>query len=319
MQTAAVAPFVASRLVHSKTCPANYRSAVPNAASLKAYGVAALVPVGANRTVRQTMEDSTVIEQAVVTHAKWIVAKCAVTMVSAGPISTKGSTSGTALPTGRASSSSSNGNKTLFNWSGWEFDGPGTGQGPYAYAGMDWTVPTAEFGVLSTTRADSVWPGIGTGDSKSDILAQGGTQTTAGPALVQSTYAWTELYPVQPTEVQIANLSINAGDPVGATVFVNAGGGAVIFDVCNGRGTCLRQNVTVPSGGVVKGQNAEFIAERPGIPGGDFSELNNFGTLDVTYASAAAHRDGQFFNSLEQQWLARVLLTRLCIDYCSWP
>jgi hypothetical protein len=158
---------------------------------------------------------------------------------------------------------------------------------------MEWTTPAAEAGVLTTQRDVSIWPGIGTGQSANDVLAQAGTQSTAGPAGVQSTYAWTELYPVQPTEVQITNLPVGAGDMMGVTISAGYLSQTATtattgdFGVCNmTHGTCVTILFTVPSGGKIIGRNAEWIAERPGI-GSGFSELDNFGSVQFTYVSAA--------------------------------
>lgn len=210
---------------------------------------------------------------------QWIAAKCAVTDVTAGPPA-------------RTESTLSNGSKTTSNWSGWQYSGPGTGYNYYNFAAMEWPIPAAEFGVLSTQRDVSIWPGLGTGNSASDVLVQAGTQTTSGPAGVQLTYPWTEIYPVQPTEVQITNLSAPAGDMIFATV--NAGlvyhaQASVQFDVCNETHyQCALINETVPAGGTFTGQTAEFVVERPGITGGAYSELDNFSAEQVTWARATA-------------------------------
>lgn len=268
-------PLVGPQLTHGSGCPANYQSVVPDAASLKAYGAEAFLPAGADKQDREAIENNPTLTWALAHDARWIAAECVVTDVSAGP-------------SGESSAGLANGSKAYSNWAGWQFVGPGTGHPHYGYAGMRWKVPAAEFGVVGTQRDVTIWPGIGTGSSVNDVLAQVGTQTTSGPAGVQATYAWTELYPVQPTEVQITNMPVAAGALVDATVQVNYNytPAHVSFWFCNGQAQCVTINATVPSPGVVTGQTAEFIVERPGI-GGGYSELADFGYEQVNYASAA--------------------------------
>jgi hypothetical protein len=49
---------------------------------------------------------------------------------------------------------------------------------------------------------------------------------------------------------------------------------------------CVDTVFTVPAGGKVIGKNAEWIVERPGIGNGYYSQLYNYGTVNVFYASA---------------------------------
>lgn len=270
---------VGPQLLQDESCPAGFRSVVPDAASLLANGVDALVSPGASDAERHAVENDPVIQWGVAHHAQWIAAKCAVTNVTAGPAD-------------RTHSALSNGSKTYTNWSGWQFTGPGTGYNYYNFAGMQWTVPAAEFGVLTTQRDVSIWPGLGTGDSASDVLVQAGTQTTSGPAGVQATYPWTEIYPVQPTEIQITNLPEPAGEAVFTTVWATPqyhAQATVQLEICNQTHyQCVLIHETVPTGGTFTGQTAEFVVERPGITGGAYSELDNFSAEQVTWAQATA-------------------------------
>lgn len=271
--------LVGPQLIQDSSCPEGYRSVVPDAASLLANGVDAFVSPGASDAERRSVENDPLIQRAVTHHAQWIAAKCAVTNVTAGPAAGAGS----AL---------SNGSQTTSNWSGWQYSGVAPGYSYYDYVAMRWTVPSAEFGVLTTQRDVSIWPGLGTGSSANDVLVQAGTQTTSGPAGVQATYPWTEIYPVQPTEVQITNLPAPAGAVISSLVWVTQMYHAqanVQFSMCNEtHWKCVLINETVPTGGTFTGQTAEFIVERPGIAGG-FSELDNFNYVQVQYAHATAH------------------------------
>jgi hypothetical protein len=264
------------KIEQEQSCPVGVHAIVPGAAAVRARGVAALVPADATVAAAAAIEANPVMRRAASQNAQWVSAlDC-------------------------KSSDRSNGSgvaKTSSNWSGYQYNGIDYNHAYYEQAAMIWQVPGAESGVIGTTRNDSIWPGIGTGASKEDALLQAGTQTVAGPAGYQGTYAWLEVYPTMPTESIIGSLSVDAHDTVGAIVTMNAANEG-FFDVCDyTKNKCaaaeddLSWDSSQKNYGLLTGQEAEWIAERPGIPGG-YSELNNFGSLQISDANGYEERGG---------------------------
>lgn len=260
--SAAVAPSVAA---HEASCPVGISAVVPAAASLKANGVKALIPAVASAAAATALSESPVLQRAVKQNARWVS--------TLGCFDTSAK-SGTGVQ------------RTSNNWSGYSWDGVDWNHQYYNQASSLWFVPTAQSGVITTQRHVSIWPGIGTGASKNDVLIQAGTETVAGPAGYQGTYGWFEAYPVQPTEVGLGQLPVNAGDQVGAIVTVNAANEA-FFDLCNYTSNLcasaeldLSYNTSASNYGLIQAQTDEWIVERSGIPGG-YSELGNFGAVEM--------------------------------------
>lgn len=266
-------PAVASQ---ESSCPVGLKADVPSTAAVAARGAAAIVPADATAQTAAGMAKSEVLKKAAAQNVKWVTSlDCIKSNISNG--------------SGVATTSS--------NWSGYRYQGIDYQHAFYEQASMLWTVPTAESGVAFTSRNDSIWPGIGSGSSKNDDLVQAGTQTVAGPAGYQGTYAWLEVYPTMPTESIISSFKVDAGDIVGSIVDMNALDQA-FFDVCDyTKNVCasaeedLSYTTTAKNYGLLQGQQAEWIAERPGIPTG-LSELNKFGTLQITDAQGYEEEGG---------------------------
>jgi hypothetical protein len=284
LQPAATASAASSDITPSivdqnSSCPLNAQAIVPKAASLRSNGVKALIPAEATAATAAAMESNPVLLKAAAQGARWVTdLGCKATNLTAKlPDQTNSVMQGTGTQ------------YTTSNWSGYQWSGIDANHAYYNQAYMSWVVPTAQSGVSTTQRHESIWPGVGTGNSRDDDLAQAGTETVAGPLGAQQTYGFFEAYPTQPTEVQVSSLTIHAGDDVAAIVTINAAN--TVFwqlcdytsNVCASAKLTLSYNTSSSNYGGVIGQDAEWIIERTGLPTGH-SELGNFGTITISGA-----------------------------------
>lgn len=164
------------------------------------------------------------------------------------------------------------------NWSGYQ-----TNRSSIVGATSDWNVPAVRE-PSNKTVVSSIWPGIGTGNSKTDSLIQAGSEQDGACELGCTThktsyYYWIEIYP-QESEQQITNLSAHPGDNVQTTVGYKASTHTATFVVCdNTQGICAQGSQPIQSGGS-SGSYAEWILERTEACGVhcNYPSLNDFGT-----------------------------------------
>ncbi|MFF9408186.1 G1 family glutamic endopeptidase [Streptomyces anandii] len=188
------------------------------------------------------------------------------------------------------------------NWSGFQASGrPGT----YVGVGGQWQVPHVSGPRPLGEWYAAFWVGLDTG-----VLVQAGTSqrvfTTLSPSggyvRVSNCYGWTQFKPMQPTGVEVTNFPVNAGDVVECDVWMSDNpdygvltpkldGTHAVFVLTNlttGKWT----RVMTPRGStVVRGAQAEWIAERPTV-GGGLSRLADYGT--VTMRAGASRVGGSY-------------------------
>jgi len=168
-------------------------------------------------------------------------------------------------------------NTGMLNWAGY-----GTSTSTTAtYVLMAWTEPTV---VKSSVSAQmSIWPGLGSGKTASDELVQAGTGQSTGPACTVP-YFWYELVPYE-NEVKVGGISVAAGDKVMVVVSFAPGTKTATFDFYNNtKNTYLRMTQKLPSGHAFKGNQVEWIVERPQLSNGSYTALPNFRSVSVTSA-----------------------------------
>jgi len=172
------------------------------------------------------------------------------------------------------------------NWSGYVSNAGGvTG------AEQEWTVPAVREPSTKTV-VSSIWPGIGTGNSKTDSLIQAGSEQDGACELgctyhKTSYYYWIEIFP-QESQQEITNLAAHQGDDASAQVSYTASNHTGTFEVCDyTENSCVQGSQAIQSGGA-SGSGAEWILERTESCGASctFPSLNNFGTETIYNADA---------------------------------
>jgi Peptidase A4 family len=147
----------------------------------------------------------------------------------------------------------------------------------------EWNVPTPTPPAFDgATYYSSFWIGID-GDNSPDVF-QAGVECEAsavGGVVKQNIYLWWEWYPEN--EVQITNFPVESGQTCTLSVTSNSSGNVFLKNLSTGVATAFQ--VTAPTGTLLIGNCAEWIAERPEV-GGSITKLADYGTM--SFSSAAA-------------------------------
>ena len=174
------------------------------------------------------------------------------------------------------------------NWSGYQ-----SGAGHFTDASMEWKVPTIAAPRAHVTTALSIWPGIGTGNTRSDSLIQAGTGFNTvsfgpfGPFTFK--YLWWQIVPQMDDEVIINNLPISTKDQIAVDVSYDPTSHNAMFLICDlSENTCGEQTTHVAGS---SGGTAEWIVERMSFLGPPDS-LSHFGKETITGAGAVQTADG---------------------------
>lgn len=173
------------------------------------------------------------------------------------------------------------------NWAGWEDYWAGPNQ-EFNSVYMSWRVPPVPTAPTSQPEWNSVWPGIGSGESANDLLVQLGTNNASGSAGGDYYGAnfWYELYPMQDEQV-IDNMSIHTNDLVTAQTLWSGPnqGGTASFIICDvTTSVCVYPEETPTAPYSFSGYQAEWIVERPTFDN-EYTALQPFSTINITDAS----------------------------------
>ena len=163
-------------------------------------------------------------------------------------------------------------NGTSPNWSGYAVLNGTTAYsgGSFYFVLADWVVPGASqaFGACTGSWVYSAtWVGID-GYNSSDVL-QAGTESDAycgadGRAVYSG--AWYEWFPIG--EVALTNFPASPGNDIYVEVFSTNSTTGHAYMVNYSTNQAVSLTFAAPAGTVLVGNSAEWIVERPGIPGG---------------------------------------------------
>jgi hypothetical protein len=128
------------------------------------------------------------------------------------------------------------------------------------------------------------WVGID-GYGTNNIVQVGVQQTFSGNPPVLNTVGWWDwLYPGINTGYVIDNFTINPGDTIVASVTMSPGGLGALLNINNlTRNTSTNVSVSAAPAGLITGQTAEWIVEKPG----GTAPLANFGQIGFVLAAAS--------------------------------
>jgi hypothetical protein len=165
------------------------------------------------------------------------------------------------------------------NWAGYVAGGT-----QFSSVSGSWVEPTAKCGSGQTYSA--FWVGIGGSSNQSSGLEQTGTQADCTADGSTSYYAWYELVPAGPVNLDLA---IDPGDHISAKVSVSGTNVAVsMTNQTTGQSTSKTLQMDSPDTA-----SAEWIAEAPSACDGSGScqplPLADFGTVQFTSATATAN------------------------------
>jgi Peptidase A4 family len=176
------------------------------------------------------------------------------------------------------------GTESSSNWSGAVVYAPaGTS---FKWVQADWVVPNVDAPTQNQWYYCANWIGID-GDGSGDVC-QAGVECDvfrSGGSISRNIYAWHEWYP--DPEVQITNLSVNAGDMITVVLCTPQGAGtgggvgsttATIYITNRTTGASMSYNFSAPGGTKLVGNSAEWIVEAPQINGAQ-SAIADYGQV----------------------------------------
>ena len=188
------------------------------------------------------------------------------------------------------------------NWSGYEVSS-GNSDG-FSDVSGSWVVPKANCTASSGATYSAFWVGLGGASSQSDSLEQDGTQSDCDANGNASYYAWYELVPSAPVQV---NLTIHPGDRVTSSVHVS--GSSVTMSMTDkATGDSFTKTLSMSNPDT---STAEWIAEAPsecqnGANGTcEPLPLADFGSVKFTSASATS--DGHTGTISDSNWTNQAL------------
>jgi hypothetical protein len=181
------------------------------------------------------------------------------------------------------------------NWSGYVAGNP-NGSGQFQSVSGSWVEPTVN---CSTGNGyDAVWVGLGGTSVQNQALEQIGTQAACSGSSDAQHFAWYELVPAGPVEL---DLSIHPGDHISAKVTVEGTSVTVwIKNETTGQATTKVLQMSNPDT-----STAEWIAEAPSQCDGSGNcqtlPLANFGSVKFTSSTATADGHSGSISSWDAQ------------------
>ncbi len=187
------------------------------------------------------------------------------------------------------------------NWSGYEVTS--NNSDTFSNVSGSWVQPTASCSGANPTYA-AFWVGLGGASDQSQALEQDGTQSNCDANGNASYFAWYELVPSAPVQL---NLTIQPGDHITSSVHVSGSSVTVsLTDETTGGSVTKTLSMSNPDT-----STAEWIAEAPAqCADGASGEcqplpLADFGS--VKFTSAAATSDGSTGTISDSNWTAQPL------------
>ncbi len=163
------------------------------------------------------------------------------------------------------------------NWSGYEVHG---GAGSVTDVVGSWTLPAVTCPSSGSSQS-SVWVGIDNGLSKSQALAQIGTESDCNNGKTRY-YAWYEFRPLEKVN-QFVPIMVDANDQISAEVSFDPDGDSYTVTIQDGTGAPWSEVQIIAD---APGATAEWVVEAPGITENCVQPLANFGTVNFTQAFA---------------------------------
>jgi hypothetical protein len=170
------------------------------------------------------------------------------------------------------------------NWAGYVVS-PNNGTN-FSSVAASWVEPSASCSTASGETHAAFWVGLGGSNGQSEALEQIGTEVDCSATGQVSHFAWYELVPSAPVQM---NVAISAGDHVSARVTVNGSDVTVsLSDTTIGQSATRTLQMSNPDT-----SSAEWIAESPSACTASLQNcqpltLSDFGRVTFTGASATA-------------------------------
>ncbi|MGO9902747.1 MAG: G1 family glutamic endopeptidase [Solirubrobacteraceae bacterium] len=187
------------------------------------------------------------------------------------------------------------------NWSGYEVASNNSEN--FSNVSGSWVQPTATCTSGNATYS-AFWVGLGGGSDQSQALEQVGTQSDCDANGDASYFAWYELVPSAPVQL---NLTINPGDQITSSVHVSGTSVTIsLSDQTTGRSVTKTLSMSSPDT-----STAEWIAEAPSeCADGAAGECQPLALADfgsVKFTSASATSDGHTGTISDSDWTAQPL------------
>jgi hypothetical protein len=187
------------------------------------------------------------------------------------------------------------------NWSGYEVASNNSEH--FSNVSGSWVQPTATC-TSGVPTYSAFWVGLGGAGNQSQALEQAGTQSDCDANGNASYFAWYELVPSAPVQL---NLTINPGDHITSSVHVSGTSVTIsLSDQTTGGSVTKTLSMSSPDT-----STAEWIAEAPSEcadgAGGECQPLplSDFGSVKFTSASATS--DGHTGTISDSDWTAQPL------------
>jgi hypothetical protein len=170
------------------------------------------------------------------------------------------------------------------NWAGYVVS-PNNGTN-FSSVAASWVEPSASCSTASGETHAAFWVGLGGSSGQSEALEQVGTEVDCSATGQVSHFAWYELVPSAPVQM---NVAISAGDHISARVTVNGSNVTVsLSDTTTGQSATRTLQTSNPDT-----SSAEWIAESPSACTASLQScqpltLSDFGRVTFTNASATA-------------------------------
>ena len=170
------------------------------------------------------------------------------------------------------------------NWSGGVVFAPSGSN--FRWVQGDWVVPDVDAPTENQWYYCASWIGLD-GENSGDVC-QAGVECEvyrSGSSITRVIYPWWEWYPNP--EVQITNLTVNAGDMITCLICTGGAGAttASLYLTNRTTGASTSLNFSAPPGTKLAGNSAEWIVEAPTV-GGSQSAIADYGEVFFSVCEA---------------------------------
>ncbi len=161
------------------------------------------------------------------------------------------------------------------NWSGGVVSAP-TGR-TFATVSGQWVIPATHLVTPDQKNYSSFWVGID-GDGSDDVF-QAGVECEVDKSGKRKIYPWWEWYPE--AEVRIDNFPASIDDILSCLLTVTSNTSGIVLLTNITHDTAMSFRITAPSGSLLEGNCAEWVAERPSV-NDNLTKIVDFGTMSFS-------------------------------------